>query len=37
MNILFIVDEDKLFHPQMLNSIHDLGLHKSFKIGIIKK
>lgn len=37
MNILFIVDEDKLFHPQMLKSIHDLGLHKSFKIGIIKK
>ena len=37
MNILCIVDEDKFFHPQMLNSLYELRLHKNFKIGIIKK
>ena len=36
MNILCIVDEDKFFHPQMLNGIYKLRLHKNFKIGIIK-
>ena len=36
MNILCIVDEDKFFHPQMLNDIYKLRLHKNFKIGIIK-